>query len=434
MGVYLVTLGVPFYVYRAGHPFPALALAVVLATVAPLIYSRLRKRAEDSLLRDERAAQAAIREAVRGIGRLKEIDEIAQFIIDILVKTVKARSAAFYEFDGTKYLLRDALGEASVYAAELPPDGLKTAGMAVPIQRGDVVLGTIILGEKSDGAPFTPTDLDVLSAVLEPAALAIENARFLEDIKAAQEKLFESEKMAAIGFLAGGLSHQLKNRFASLLFYADFATKNVERHRDAVLPAPVCDETLKHLGKISDGIDSSKDVLNGILNYASDRETKTAVSLKELVASSIEFISFKIPPGDVVFEQRIADDVPQVTGNFAQLQEVLFNLIDNAYHSMMEKKAAGVESGYQPRMTFSTVPAGRMIVLVVEDNGSGIRPEDMRRLFTPLFSTKRAMKKGHGLGLYIMRQIVERNHSGRIEFSSDYGRGVKVEICLPVVQ
>ena len=57
----------------------------------------------------------------------------------------------------------------------------------------------------------------------------------------------------------------------------------------------------------------------------------------------------------------------------------------------------------------------------------------MRKLFTPLFSTKKADKKGHGLGLYVMRQIVEKNHGGRIVFFSDYTKGVKIDMYLPLV-
>lgn len=466
MAVYLVTLGVPFYFYQDGHHLAALVLAILLATVAPVIYARLRQRAEASLLKEERSYQAAIREAVRALGRFKEIDAIANFLVQLLAKTVKARSVAFYEFDSSKYVLRDLAGEGNGYAAELPEDMplaqlfkasygvialdemrredrrgaalsaefLRThpAAIAVPVRRGENILGVIFLGDKQSGAAFSQGDLDVLSSVVEPAALAIENARFLQEIKSAQEQLFEAEKMATIGFLTGGISHQLRNRFASLLFYADFALKNLAEHRGRVLPAEVCDEAMRHLDKIVSGIHSSKEVLEGILNYAADRQTRMAISLKKLVSSSLEFIGFKITPGSVLFEQDISEEVPPVTGNFAQLQEVLFNIIDNAYHSMMEKRAA--DPAFRPRISFAAHRAERMVRLVITDNGNGIRPEDMRRLFDPFFSTKRTSGKGHGLGLYMMRQIIEKNHGGRIAFSSVYGQGVRVDIDLPAAK
>ena len=100
---------------------------------------------------------------------------------------------------------------------------------------------------------------------------------------------------------------------------------------------------------------------------------------------------------------------------------------------MMEKKSAGVEADYVPKLSFSSVLSGNMLRITIVDNGMGVRPENMRKLFTPLFSTKKADKKGHGLGLYVMRQIIEKNHGGKIAFESEYTKGVTIEMYLPAV-
>jgi signal transduction histidine kinase len=247
-----------------------------------------------------------------------------------------------------------------------------------------------------------------------------------------QEQLIESEKMAAVGYLVGGLAHQLRNRFASVVFFADFASRKVAANRGKVLEDKDCDEALAHIKKITETVYSTRDVIDGVLNYAADRETKESINIKKLVSASIELIDFKIEPGSVTFENAIGDDVPPVSGNFAQLQEVVFNIIDNAYYAMMEKKTAGVQPGYKPRMDFSAKVQDGMVDITIVDNGMGIKDEDRRKLFTPLFSTKKKGRKGHGLGLFVMKQIVERNHGGRINLTSTYGQGVRVEIQLPV--
>ncbi len=170
------------------------------------------------------------------------------------------------------------------------------------------------------------------------------------------------------------------------------------------------------------------------MKYATDRETKESICVRKLVNASWDLVAFKIDPASVVFENNIPEDLPLVKGNFAQLQEVFFNIIDNAHHAMMEKKAAGIEAGYQPRISFAAQAQDGTVRITITDNGMGVRPENMRKLFTPLFSTKKEGKKGHGLGLYVMKQIVERNHGGTIELSSEYEKGVTIVVTLPFCQ
>jgi signal transduction histidine kinase len=513
--VYTIVLGLPIWVgfqmFGMGPWLWPIALMAALATAGPFIFIYMQRRAEDRLLAEQRRYQAALRQASAGMGRIRDLGKLLNLIVFLLTRSVRMEHAFVYlrQPDSNDFLLsaarriRPGSGElvssisaGSILLARLDaqPNILVTdelqqraqdgrdpgstalvralealrAALAVPVMVRNQLTAVIVMGPRKEGRLYNTDDLAVFTILANQVALAIENARYLENLQAVQQRLIESEKMAAIGFLAGGLSHQLKNRFTSLLFFTDFAARSVESSRGVVMPSGECEETLSHLQKITQGIESSKQVLNGILDYAADRETKVAVNLKTLVSTSLEFISFKISPGSIEFAVEIADDVPPVRGNFAQLQEVMFNLIDNACHAMMEKKSAGGglvvgrESGregedevsstlspspthvsqptphpqaqqYKPAMHFTAAREGDMVVLTVEDNGTGIRPEDMRRLFTPLFSTKQAQKQGHGLGLYVMKQIIEANHKGKIAYFSEYGAGVRVEIRLPIV-
>jgi signal transduction histidine kinase len=487
-------------------------LAVFLASTGPFIALYLFRQVEARLLQQQAVYQTTLLQTANRMGQIKDVSALAQILVRVLTFSVKAEFASLYILREERCMLAahrsrrggqgvpQEIGQspdlASFLAGSTEPvltDEIKLRGrdfndrfllsvaremdelgctVVLPCRAGTRLVGLILLGTRVEGRMFSSRDLTIFGVLAGQTGLAIENALYYERLEKAQERLIESEKMAAIGFLAGGLSHQLKNRFTSLLFFADFAARNVESHRDAVFPGTVCDETLGHLKKITLGIDQSRQVLNGILNYAADRETKTAISLKQLVSSSLEFISFKIMPGSVEFEELIGDDVPPVRGNFAQLQEVMFNIIDNAYQAMMQKKAAerpnsnieirntkqasndqipndqnirqGFEPSdfglrapdlpfvpYQPRLVFTASREGAMVVLTVKDNGPGIKSEDMRKLFTPLFSTKRAGRKGHGLGLYVMKQLIETRHNGQVVYFSKYGEGVRVEIRLP---
>ncbi len=98
---------------------------------------------------------------------------------------------------------------------------------------------------------------------------------------------------------------------------------------------------------------------------------------------------------------------------------------------MMEKKKLGLGASYEPTLKFTARMSGANVILVVSDNGMGVKPEDRRKIFSPFFSTKVSSRKGYGLGLYVMKQIIERNHRGRIAFRSEYLKYAEIEIFLP---
>lgn len=463
--VYALVLGVPVAIglkmMGAGPWLLPVIVMGVLATVAPFIYSRFQEQAVNRILGEERRAHNVLQKASQGLTQFKTVENIARSIVDTFSKIMGLQDAAFYlceqealvlksSLPGDVYPLRilfadsmtkefaqgSLLVDEFVHGDRVAPEFLtflkrNRISLLTPVIREGRIIGVLLLGEKPAKAMYSDRDLKVLTVIADQMALAIENALYVESLEKTQQQLLESEKMATIGFLVGGLAHQLKNRLTPLVFNSSFAAKKIRDHRDIVFSSQDCDETLSYLEKISSCVQSSKDVINGILNYASDRETKEAVSVKKLVAASIELIEFKVRAGTVIFDNNIADEALAVRGNFAQLQEVIFNIIDNAAYAMMEKRSAGADPDYQPRMTFTASSKGAAVLVTITDNGMGIREENMRRLFTPLFSTKKVDKKGHGLGLYVMKQIVEKNHDGRITFFSQYTQGVTIEILLP---
>ena len=482
--VYLFILGLPLgfaflgrgileYVLGVNWWMGPLFLSFLLATAGPFISVYFIRQAEQGLLRQETLYQNVLLQLAFKLNQVKDVKFLSSLMVHVLTYSLKVDKASLYIFQDDEFFLsayRDRRKDkASVYS--IPEDSFlmqhlnknpapilvdevllrgrdyndkflislsreldqMAASLVLPCWVGNKLVGIIALGAKKSKRMFSAEDITILSVLAGQAGMAISHALYVENLNRARESLIESEKMATIGFLVGGLAHQLKNRFTSFVFFSDFVFRKVSACRGAVLPAEECDEALSYLEKITAGVHSSKEIVNGVLNYASDRETKGDVSMKALVAATIELIEFKIPPGSVVFENAIKDEASVVKGNLAQLQEVIFNIMDNAFHAMMEKKSAGVEADYVPKLSFSSVLSGNMLRITIVDNGMGVRPENMRKLFTPLFSTKKADKKGHGLGLYVMRQIIEKNHGGKIAFESEYTKGVTIEMYLPAV-
>ena len=481
--IYVIVLGTPFIAALFGRSFfesvlganwwaGPLCLLFLFATAGPFILLHFVRGIENMFEKERMVYQEALIRAADRVNHVKGVDFLSRLVVHVLTYSLKVEYASVYvcrdnvfslmahrsrrfkgdvpgQFTFDSYLVR-ALAEErkAVLADEAKLRGrdygddflisvsrefdAAKAALALPCWVRDRGMGIILLGPKLSGRVFSTNDIKILSVLAGQVALAMQNSLYLENLTDTRERLIESEKMATIGFLVGGLAHQLKNRFTSLVFFSDFASRKVAHHRGVLFPEAECDETLSYIGKITDGVHSSKQVVNGVLNYASDREVRGDVSMSSLVAATLELIEFKIPSGRVVFDNRIGEGLPAVRGNFAQLQEVFFNMVDNAYDAMMEKKNAGFDAAYEPRMSFEALPEGDMLHVTVLDNGMGITPENMRRLFTPLFSTKRDSRKGHGLGLYIMRQIIEKNHGGRITVSSDYMQGVRIDMHLPL--
>ncbi|MCX5680940.1 MAG: HAMP domain-containing sensor histidine kinase, partial [Candidatus Omnitrophica bacterium] len=125
-------------------------------------------------------------------------------------------------------------------------------------------------------------------------------------------------------------------------------------------------------------------------------------------------------------------DLPAFSGNATQLQEVFFNIIDNAYDAIMQKKAEIPDEKFMGKIKISTRPSGKFLEINVLDNGMGVKEEDHAKLFTPFFTTKVSSRKGTGLGLYVIKKIVEDNHQGEILITSDYKVGTLFVVKLPI--
>ncbi|MFH0753110.1 MAG: ATP-binding protein, partial [Candidatus Omnitrophota bacterium] len=296
----------------------------------------------------------------------------------------------------------------------------------------------IVMGPKVSGQLYMEDDLEVFSVLANQASLAIENARFYENVRHTQKLLFRAEKMATIGTMADGLSHQINNRFHVMGFIAGDMLDSLnmyEKDPEQSNLSQLLGEFRKGLIRVEENVCQGSQVVRGLLDYSRSDESaqKEGVDIHKLMKASIDMVSLKVHLKDFQRQMNIPSDVPRVMGNFVQLQEVFFNIIDNAYFSMMDKKSKKIEEAYKPGITFSSEVIGDMLKITVADNGLGIRPDDQKKLFTPFFTTKASSHKGNGLGLYVIRKIIEEGHAGTISICSQYLEGVTVEVLLPVM-
>lgn len=289
------------------------------------------------------------------------------------------------------------------YEEELFAQGIG-AGVAVPvIQDGTKAVGVLWLGYE-EAEPLTEQDLGVLSSIGLHVAISLKNSALfaarnaaLESLKAAQDKLVESEKVNAIGLIAHGVAHDFNNVLGSILGRAQLLKSQL---RDPAL--------VKHADIIEKAANDGAETVRRIQEIG--RQDKiddfVAVDLDEMVSDVVDLTQPKRGPAVHVHTTPCASDKkPIVAGNPHQLREVLVNLVHNAVDAM---PTGGV-------LTLSTDVVGETCEVRVRDTGTGMPQEIIGRIFDPYFTTKG--ERGTGLGLSVSHSIVRR-HGGDVDVVS----------------
>ena len=204
---------------------------------------------------------------------------------------------------------------------------------------------------------------------------------------------------------------------------------------------PYCQEAKEFLDemeharkRIEENVKHGGEIVGGLLRYTrKSDEGFGPVKLGDVVDAALEMAQFKIKIERIAFQRKFErQDILPIKGNFTQLQEVFFNIIDNSYDAIMQRQTEMNEEGFKGILEISAEIFGGDIKIHIHDNGMGVKKEDLQKLFTPFFTTKATSKKGTGLGLYVIRQIIEEYHGGKVEFYSVHKKGSETIITLPV--
>jgi len=312
------------------------------------------------------------------------------------------------------------------------------AKVVVPSFSKNKLLGFIVLGRKLSGKIYSQDDLSVFSVLANQAALAIENALFYEEIKEIHEQLFQAEKLATIGTMADGLSHQINNRFQALsLITGDSLDiiKTTDFNNCSPEIKSVFEQIKYALEKIQTNVMQGGEIVQGLLKYSRPGQSSfELLTFSKIIDGALEMVKYKVHLYELDINKHIPENLPLIKGNLIQLEEVFFNLIDNANDAIKEKEQLLRQEGkndYKGKISISAEQQGLQLKIILEDNGIGIKDNHKEKLFTPFFTTKVASKKGTGLGLYVIQKIIGY-HGGTVNIDSTYGLGTKFEILLPI--
>lgn len=269
-----------------------------------------------------------------------------------------------------------------------------------------------MLEEKIVTLSGKPVDVEVSAArfVDEEGPAILVMLRDISERKRLQEQLRKTERIAELGTVASGMAHEIGTPMNVILGRAEYLM-------DRVTEAPI----KKGLQTIITQVERITRVMNQLLSFARRKTPeRSALDLRQVVEDSLEMFHERLARSQIKVELRLADPCPMVLADADQMSQVLINLVMNAVHAMPD---GGV-------LRVNLAPEPQMVKLTIADTGHGIPQEMIKKIFDPFFTTKE-FGKGTGLGLTVVKGIIEE-HQGSIVVESEEGKGTTFTILLPM--
>jgi signal transduction histidine kinase len=323
------------------------------------------------------------------------------------------------------FIVEDALHDPRVNKELKKLFGLKSFAV-VPLIGRDKVLGAITADNLFSDRLITPEEFESLITFTNQAGLALENAKMYEelksfshqleervkiatqDLKRTQDKLIQSEKLAALGKLTAGIAHEIRNPLTSIKVLIHSLAKKMT---DA-------ETKEKDIGVIEDEIERVNQIINRFLDFARPKEPEfSSVDINQALEQTINLVSGKVKEQNVLLKKELSS-LPHIQADREQMKQVFLNLFLNALQAMPEGG----------RLRTKTTLKGQSIRIEIQDEGTGIPERIKNKLFEPFFTTK---EEGIGLGLSMVKRIID-DHKGSIKVRNSHPQGTVFTINLPI--
>jgi signal transduction histidine kinase len=282
---------------------------------------------------------------------------------------------------------------------------------------------------------FSSNDIAVFQVLANQAALAIENAIFYEETRKTLAQQFHEHRLRSIGKMGSYMGHQINNRFHAILTRAEeallLALKKIDRNN-------LSDEQRRLIEKAEGSLNYIKEEaarggsITQRLTAFSRKETKFKPNdIHEVISATLELLSCKFNTEELNLKIEIENRDYKIYGDMAQLQDIFFNLLDNAHDAEQQKKKEN--ENYVPRTLIRGYIENSSWHIELTDNGTGMTQEHLEQLFLPFFTTKATSEKGTGIGLAVIKSMIESQNGG-ISAKSKYGEGTTFYIIIPAVK
>jgi GAF domain-containing protein len=331
--------------------------------------------------------------------------------------------------------------------------------LGVPILKGNDLLGVMMIYHL-EVRPFTDKQIALVETFADQAAIAIENVRLfesveartrelaksLDDLRTAQDRLVQTEKLASLGQLTAGIAHEIKNPLNFVNNFSAVSIELIDELREALGGVHLDKKLRAEINEIADALQGNLDkvvqhgkradaiIKNMLLHSRQGSGEHRPVDINALVDESLNLAYHGAraeKQGFNITLERSFDPAAGEVDLFPQeITRVLLNLISNGFYAATKRKAEANGGDYEPTLAAATKSLGDKVEIRIRDNGTGIPPEVKEKLFNPFFTTKPA-GEGTGLGLSISHDIIVKQHGGSIEVDTQPGEFTEFRIVLP---
>jgi signal transduction histidine kinase len=333
------------------------------------------------------------------------------------------------------------------------------SALFVPLMRDRTPIGMISVTRVRPGL-FADHHVQLLQTFADQAVIAISNvelfkqvqlrtrelSRSLEDLRTAQDRLIQTEKLASLGQLTAGIAHEIKN---PLNFVNNFSALSVELTdelndvlRRTTLANKIRAEVNELTGLLKDNLDrvvqhgkrADSIVKNMLLHSREGSGERRSADINALIGESLNLAYHGARAEKPGFTITLKHDLDPNVGALdlypQEITRALLNLISNGFYAAIRRKAESGDETFVPVLSAATRDLGETVEIRIRDNGTGISPEVRAKMFNPFFTTK-PTGEGTGLGLSMTHDIIVKQHGGSIDVDTEPGAFTEIIITLP---
>jgi two-component system NtrC family sensor kinase len=385
-------------------------------------------------------------------------DEFMDHVKDLPVEPNRGSASGRALLEGHMVHIPDALADPEYTFEEGKRWGDFRTILGVPMLREGAPIGVLAL-TRVEVRPFTEKQIELVTTFADQAAIAIENVRLfeqvqertkelslsIEELRTAQDRLIQTEKLASLGQLTAGIAHEIKNPLNFVNNFSALSAELIDELNEALKATDLDDKVREEINELTEmlrgnlekvvqhGKRADSIVKNMLLHSREGSGEHRPVDINAIVEESLNLAYHGARAEKSGFNITLQRDLDPDAGLIdlypQEITRVFLNLISNGFYAATKRKEAGEES-FEPTLSASTKSLGTKVEIRIRDNGTGIPLEVKEKMFNPFFTTKPA-GEGTGLGLSMSHDIVVKQHGGKIDVDTKPGVFTEFIITLP---